>query len=86
MTPYTVEWMPKAEDEPGRIWLKQVAARRVITAAQARVDQLLGKDPLNSGQHRSEGLYRIDVPPLSCTYTVDAKKRHVNVTWVWYAP
>jgi hypothetical protein len=86
MTPYTVEWVLKAEDELGRIWLRQVAARKAITTAQAQIDQLLAQDPLSNGQHRSEGLYRIDLTPLICTYTVDAKRRHVKVTWVWYVP
>lgn len=86
MTPYTVEWRPEAENELARIWLRYVAARGAITAAQARLDQLLARDPLGSGRHRSEGLYRIDVPPLCCTYTVDAKQHRVEVTWVWYVP
>lgn len=86
MTPYLVEWLTTAEDELGQIWLKQVAARKAIAAAEAQIAHLLGRDPLSNGQHRSEGLYRIDVPPLSCSYTVDARRRRVEVTWVWYVP
>ena len=72
---------PGAEDELARVWLRS-ADRAAVTAAQARADSLLARDPLSHGRHLSEGLYALDVPPLVLTYTVDSATRTVEVTWV----
>jgi hypothetical protein len=78
---WTVQWDPAAEDELARIWLR-AADRGAVSAAQARADQLLSRDPLTNGRHLSEGLYQIDVPPLAISYTVDQARQLVVVTWV----
>lgn len=85
MNPFSVEWLPAAEDELARIWV-QAVDRRAVTAAQAEIDRRLSRDPLGNGYHLAEGLYRITVLPLNCTYTVNAARRHVQVTWVWHTP
>jgi hypothetical protein len=81
MKPFRVEWEPAAEDELARIWLRS-SDPAGVTAAQARADQLLSRDPIKYGRHLSEGLYGIDAPPLVLTYTIDAVNRLVTVTWV----
>jgi hypothetical protein len=82
---YTVEWLPAAEDELARIW-NQPSRRPGVTAAQAHADQLLSRDPVGNGQHLSEGLYQISVPPLTLSYTIDELGQLVEVTWVRYDP
>jgi hypothetical protein len=81
MNPFRVEWDPAAEDELARVWLRSNDPQ-AITAAQARADQLLARDPFKYGRHLSEGLYCIDVPPLVLSYTIDQAKSLVEVTWV----
>ncbi|MBV9125892.1 MAG: hypothetical protein JO112_21285 [Planctomycetes bacterium] len=85
MRPFAVEWVADAATELARIWIG-AGDRAAVTAAQNQIDKLLERDPVGNGQHRSEGLYRIDVSPLSCTYTIDDVGRRVEVTWVWYSP
>jgi hypothetical protein len=82
---WTVEWDPPAEDELTRLWLR-APDRNAVTAAQAQIDQLLARDPLSNGRHISEGLFRIDVPPLTVNYTIDQTNRRVEVTWVRRSP
>jgi plasmid stabilization system protein ParE len=81
MNPYTVEWLPQAEDELADIWLR-AADRAAVTTAQAQVDRLLARDPQGNGRYLSEGLYQIDYSPLVVSYTIDDSGRRVEVTWV----
>jgi hypothetical protein len=81
MTPYTVDWQPAAEDALTEIWI-DASDRAAVTAAQARADRLLARDPANHGRHVAEGLYQIDSPPLAISYTIDEDRRLVEVTWV----
>ena len=81
MSPSQVEWETAAEDELARFWLRS-SDPQAITAAQAKADQLLARDPVKHGRHLSEGLYCPDVPPLAVIYAIDSAKRCVQVTWV----
>jgi hypothetical protein len=81
MSPFTVEWDPDAETELARIWLA-AADPDEVTQAQARIDQLLARNPSGHGQPLSEGLWRIEVPPLVVNYTIGDANKHVQVTWV----
>ena len=85
MTPWTLDWDPVAEQELTRLWLN-APDRRAMTVAQARAEGMLARDPLGHGQHLSEGLYLIRVPPLTLHYTIDDDAKHVEVTWVSYTP
>jgi hypothetical protein len=60
--------------------------RRAVTAAEARIDQLLGTNPVGNGRHLSERLYSLHVPPLTVTYTVDTVQKRVEVTSVRHDP
>jgi hypothetical protein len=81
MNPFAVEWEPDVEDELARLWLR-APDPAAVTRAQARIDELLERNPAGNGQLLSEGLYRIEVPPLLVNYTIDHAGRSVSVTWV----
>jgi hypothetical protein len=81
MSPFTVEWDPDAEIELARIWL-HAGDPGAVTQAQAQINQLLARHPSGHGQPLSEGLWRIEVPPLVANYTIDDAGQHVQVTWV----
>jgi hypothetical protein len=85
MSAYRVDWEPDAEDEPARIWI-QSNDPQAVTTAQRLADQRLAQDPLRYGRHLAEGLYRLDVPPLLLTYTINPTTRVVKVIWVRSAP
>jgi hypothetical protein len=78
MTPYTVQWKRRVLDALAALWLA-AADRQAVTAAQARIDETLGQDPLGAGRHICEGLYKLHEPPLVVTYTVDQAQRQVEV-------
>jgi hypothetical protein len=82
MNPFHVEWDRSAELELARIWLRS-SDPNSITAATARADQLLARDPIGNGRHISEGLYQLRVPPLVLSYSVDTARRIVEVSSVW---
>jgi mRNA-degrading endonuclease RelE of RelBE toxin-antitoxin system len=73
--------LPDVLGDLADIWLI-APDRQAVTDAQARIDELLSQDPVRHGQHLSEGLYRLRVPPLTITYTVDPDRREVEVTSV----
>jgi hypothetical protein len=81
MSPFRVEWEPAAEDELARLWLQSID-QQAITAAEAKADHLLCYDSFKYGNHLSEGLYRIDVPPLTFIYTIEPSNKLVVITWV----
>ena len=84
MTPYQVIWEPDAEQMLADIWLDS-ADPNSITTALAEADRFLSHDPFQLPQHLSEGLYRIDVPPLVLTFTIEEHARIAKVTWVWHS-
>jgi len=82
---HAVEWLPAAEDALVEAWL-QAADPNAVAAAQARIDHLLARDPVGSGQHLHEGLYQIVERPLTAFYSVDSAPRRVEGSEVWYTP
>jgi mRNA-degrading endonuclease RelE of RelBE toxin-antitoxin system len=83
MTPYTVDWAPGVIRSLADIWVN-AGDRKAVTKAAARIDELLERDPLGNGRHVHEGLYRLDVLPLTVFYSVDEANRRVEVVEVWY--
>ena len=65
----TVGWDADAEDELARIGM-QAPDPSAVTRAQAQADHLLATDPIGKGRYLAEGLYRLDVPPLTLNYAV----------------
>jgi hypothetical protein len=84
MKSYTVDWCPSAENDLAAIWLG--TSDPAVTSAQDRVDNLLERNPIAYGRHLREGLYQIEVVPLTAFYSIDQAKKIVKVSAVWYTP
>jgi hypothetical protein len=82
---YTVEWEADAEVELARLWLL-APDPAAITRAQAEIDRLLSRNPDGHGRHLSEDIWRMHVPPLAVTYTIDTAARRVQVNGVHFDP
>jgi hypothetical protein len=82
---YDVAWLTEAEDALAEIWL-QASNPLSVTQAQARIDNLLSRDPAGNGRHLHEGLYQIVDPPLTVFYYLDSESRQVQVAQVWHTP
>jgi hypothetical protein len=84
MSPFGNLWEVEWDDEPAQdlasAWMNS-DDRDSITKAQAKADQLLARDPIKNGRYLSEGLYRIEIPPVVLGYAIDAGAHRVNVTW-----
>jgi len=81
MNGFGVDWSQDTEDDLATIWLT-ASDPGAVTQAQAEIDRLLSRNPLGNGQHISEGLYRLVLPPLIVTYTIDQGNRQVEVVSV----
>jgi mRNA-degrading endonuclease RelE of RelBE toxin-antitoxin system len=86
VNPYDIQLEPEAEDQLAAIWTAAGGRRDAITRAQDTADRRLAADPFRYGRHLSEGLYRLDVPPLVIYYTVLTDARVVKVTEVYDRP
>ena len=82
---YSVDWAPDALSALATTYL-QAPDRRAVTAAQARIDQLLATDPLGNSTPVSEGLYAIDEPPLRALFEVSVPLHWVKVVSVEWLP
>jgi hypothetical protein len=78
MSPFSVDWEPDALQALADLWLA-APDRRAVTDAEAQIDARLRQDPYRHGRHLREGLYRIDVPPLIATFTIESQQRRVIV-------
>jgi hypothetical protein len=85
MNPYTVEWLPGAEQELADIWLA-APDRSAVTRAEATITRLLARDPLHSGVEVAEGLRKLIVDPLMLFYSVQQANRKVEVSKVALYP
>jgi hypothetical protein len=85
VSPFAVEWPPDILSDLADIWLR-APDRQAVTDAQARIDQFLGRDPLGLGDLLSEDLYRLELPPLIVTYTVDSDQGKVTIESVRSVP
>jgi mRNA-degrading endonuclease RelE of RelBE toxin-antitoxin system len=82
---YRVEWLAEALQALASAWL-QAQDRPAVNNAQAQIDQRLARDPVASGTHLHEGLYRLTHAPLTVFYSIDDARRVVEVAEVWYTP
>jgi hypothetical protein len=85
MNPYTVDWLPTAEDELAAIWLA-ASDRPAVTAAQNTVDRLLSHDPMGCGAPIAEALRKLIVVPLMVYYSVQEAQKLVEVSNVYRYP
>ena len=84
MISYTVDWTTDAEDELTQIWLQTYDP--AVSAASDQIDRILARDPIGSGKHLGEGLYKLTVSPLTAYYSVDQAKKTVEVSAVRHTP
>jgi hypothetical protein len=61
------------------IWVSAANPASARAAAET-AERLICTDPLANGQLLCEGLWRIVVSPLAVYYTIDAARRHVQIT------
>lgn len=73
MISYRVDWEPKAEQDLTLIWLQTFDP--AVTSAQARIDDLLARNPTGHGRYLSEGLYQIRITPLAAFSITSTKRR-----------
>jgi hypothetical protein len=85
MSLFSVDWPPDILASLADIWL-QASDRQAVTNAETHIDRLLSRDLLGQGIHISEGLYRLEVPPLIVTYTVDLTRHHVEISSIRAGP
>lgn len=81
MTRFDVSWTSDAEDDLAAFWIA-ASDRQAITTADARIADLLSRDPLGCGEELAEGLRRLTVPPLVVMYSVDLATQTVEVSGV----
>jgi hypothetical protein len=82
---YSVDWEDDVLVVLTAIWTT-APNRQAVTAAQARIDQLLASNPLGNGSPVSEGLYALVVHPLHVQYEVLPSARSVKVVSVRKLP
>jgi hypothetical protein len=75
----TVAWEPEVWNELHQLWAIGPDSAAVRSAAEA-IEKSLTTDPIGSGRHLSEGLWRIVVVPLVVHYIVDSTTHHVEIT------
>jgi hypothetical protein len=78
---YTVVWLHEAEDELALLWLA-ASDRNAITAAQAKIDKELAREPEVVGAHVAEGLYQVHIGPLKASFEIEESDRVVRVVAV----
>jgi len=69
MTRRTVIWLPDAEAQLADVWLASDCRNDVTTASQV-IDRKLAENAESIGVNLSEGLRRLDEPPLRVIYEI----------------
>jgi hypothetical protein len=84
---YAVIWLHSLNDRLADVYLQARRRREsaaAVTAASARIDSLLRRDPLAVGESRGPDYRMLIDPPLSVTYEVHEEERVVAVVDVRY--
>ena len=79
---WTVLWKPDAESDLAALWV-DADDKADLTATSNRIDVLLRKDPLKTGESRADDDRIHFEPPLAVLFTVDAQDCKVFVERVW---
>ena len=84
---FEVDWRPEALNDMTEVWLEADGpGRQAIAAAVRRIDDLLERDPLDTGEE-SEGDYRIHFQsPLVVIFQVFEAERRVLVVRLGLIP
>jgi len=86
---YAVIWLRSVDTRLADIYLTARRRREstaAVTAASARIDDLLGRDPLAVGESRGTDYRILFARPLSVTYEVHEDEQVVVVVDVRYLP
>lgn len=75
---YSVDCSDITDDELALAWL-MAPDRPAVTDAADRIHRLLSRNPRQAGTEVSEGLWKIEVPPLAAYYTIDDAATEVMV-------
>ena len=78
MSTFSVVWVRTALDQLSLIWLG-ASDRAAISAACARIDEQLSRNPIGAGEEVHEGLRRLVVPPLRVLYSANESDRLVEI-------
>ena len=78
---FRVIWEPESSNDLHLTW---VLARdpSSVRAARDAAEELLAADPYKAGEHVSEGLWRMSLPPLRLQYSINSTERTVTVNTV----
>lgn len=77
---WTVTYLPSAKDDLATIWINALDRKAVANSAHS-IDQLLGTNPLKSGESWSGEMRLLIEPPLAVLFDVQTDDRKVVV---WY--
>ena len=82
---YHVEWTKSARGELAAAWVEADSTQReAITAATAKIDEVLKTSPGEFGESRSGNRRIAFVPPLGLAFAVNEAKQSVKVLHVWH--
>jgi hypothetical protein len=79
---FTVVWKPSAEAMLAHLW-NTAPDRNAVARASDVIDALLGRDPLDVGEGRSDTMRVLIVPPLAVHFDVLEADCLVRVVKVW---
>jgi hypothetical protein len=86
MTPFQAVWSPQALHQLAALWNTATKPVRLeITRAQHRIDRALAQDPKSAGHELSEGLWKIQDPPLLAFFEMNEVHRILRVTDVYFS-
>jgi mRNA-degrading endonuclease RelE of RelBE toxin-antitoxin system len=78
MTRYTLTYSTVAQAEMARAWLT-ASNRQAVTDAIDGAERELSRDANDKGVEVSEGLRRLDIPPVRLQFSVEEDDRTVTV-------
>lgn len=80
---FSVVWSSSAQSDYTIIAFSNFDRSRDIELAGDEIDDKLKRNPTGSGQHLSEGLWRIESGPMVAVYSIDGNRVSVDaVHWV----
>ena len=80
MSQFTVVWTQDAQDQLADLWIDAPRPRRkIITAAVARIDAQLAKEPRRAAQRIREGLCSLEEEGLAVFFSISDDDRLVEV-------
>ena len=79
-----VEWTKSARSELAAAWVDSDSTHReAITAATAKIDEVLKTSPGDFGESRSGNRRIAFMPPRGLAFAVDEAKQRAKVLHVW---